>query len=119
MDSSFWRLSLLRISKSGSLKPAYATYTSTTKNSSMTSRKSHNTCTARIMSEGGETGSRGHLSVQFGGRHGRRNHHPRGCGVALKVVSHCPGLEGSSPELLRNNVALGLKLTSEITSILG
>src|SRR5215510_13982243 len=76
------------------------------------------TCAARVMSEGGETGSRGHLSVQFGGRHGRRNHHPRGCGVALKVVSHCPGLEGSSPELLRNNVALGLKLTSEITSIL-
>src|SRR5215831_1567759 len=115
MDSSFWRLSLLRISKSGSLKPAYATYTSTTKNSSMTLRKSDNTCAARIMGEGGETGSRGHLSVQFGGRHGRRNHHPRGCGVALRGSSHCPGLQGSSPKLFRNDVGLGLKLTSEIT----
>src|SRR5262249_5627363 len=37
-----------------------------------------------------------------------KNHHPRGCGVALEVVSHCPGLQGSSPELLRNNVGLGL-----------
>src|SRR5262245_56260065 len=40
---------------------------------------------------------------------GRRNHHPRGCGVALELVSHCPGLQGSSPELLRNNVGLGLR----------
>jgi 2-keto-4-pentenoate hydratase/2-oxohepta-3-ene-1,7-dioic acid hydratase in catechol pathway len=28
--------------------------------------------------------------------------------VALEVVSHCPGLQGSSTELLRNNVGLGL-----------
>src|SRR5215510_4391401 len=66
------------------------------------------------MGEGGETGSRGHLSVQFGGRHGRRNHHLRGCGVALEVVSYCPGLQGSSPELLRNNVGLGLIVLSGV-----
>src|SRR5262249_37201133 len=47
---------------------------------------------------------------------GRRNHHPRGCGVALEVVSHCPGPQGSSPELLRNNV--GLELTIEIRTYL-
>src|SRR5262249_43624298 len=41
---------------------------------------------------------------------GRGNHHPRGCGVALEVLSHCPWLQGSSPELLRNNVGLGLNL---------
>src|SRR5262249_51983202 len=39
---------------------------------------------------------------------GPRNHHPRGCGVVLEAVSYCPGLQGSSPELLRNNVGLGL-----------
>ena len=77
----------------------------------------NNTCAARVMRAGGETGSRGHLRMQFGGRHGRRNHHPRGWEAILGVVSHCPGLQ-SSPELLRNNVGLGLKLTSEITSIL-
>jgi len=59
------------------------------------------------MSEGGETGSRGHLSMRLVEGTGRRNHHPRGCGVALEVVSHCPGLQGSSPELLRHNVGLG------------
>jgi hypothetical protein len=60
------------------------------------------------MGEGGETGSRGHLSVQFSGRHGSQESSPSGCGVALEVVSHCPGLQGSSTELLRNNVGLGL-----------
>jgi hypothetical protein len=29
--------------------------------------------------------------------------------MALEVVSHCPGLQGSSTELLRNNVGLGLR----------
>jgi hypothetical protein len=62
------------------------------------------------MGEGGETGSRGHLSVQFGGRHGSQESSPSGMWSALEVVSHCPGLQGSSTELLRNNVGLGLRL---------
>jgi hypothetical protein len=61
------------------------------------------------MGEGGVTGSRGHLSVQFGGRQGSQESSPSGMwSVALEVVSHCPGLQGSSTEPLRNNVGLGL-----------
>jgi hypothetical protein len=59
-------------------------------------------------SEGGETGSRGHLSVQVACRPRRSPTSPLG-GLrgALKALSHCPRLEGSRPEPVRKNVGLG------------
>jgi len=45
------------------------------------------------VSEGGEAGSRGHLSVQVARRPRPHGTSPWGdCGVALKAASYCPRL---------------------------
>ncbi len=45
----------------------------------------------KAVSEGGETGSRGHLSVEVARRPRPYGTSPRGdCGVALEAVSYCP-----------------------------
>src|SRR5262245_16544571 len=63
------------------------------------------------MSAGGETGSRGHLSVQFGGRHGSQESSPSGMWSGPRGSVPLPRAAGLSPELLRNNVGLGLDET--------
>jgi len=62
------------------------------------------------ISEGGETGSRGHVSVQVVCRPGQSRTPPRWLAGALKALSHCPRLEGSRPEPVQKNVGLGLTI---------